>query len=40
MNLQAVDNTLDNLFEVTVPNEVSSNFDILDPVPANSPEFV
>lgn len=40
MNIQAVDNTLDNLFEVTVPAEVTSEFDIKAAVPADSPEFV
>lgn len=40
MNLQAVDNTLENLFEVQIPQEVNSHFDIHSPVPQDSPEFV
>ncbi len=40
MNLQAVDNSLENLFEVPVPNTVSATFDLSLPVPADSPEFV
>ncbi len=40
MNIQAVDNTLENLFEVKVPATSTSNFDILAPVPENSPVFV
>ena len=40
MNLKAVDNTLDNLFEIAVPNEVTSSWDIHSPVPAEAPEFV
>ncbi len=40
MNLKAVDNTLDNLFEVKVPNQVTADFDIHSPVPDYAPEFV
>ena len=40
MNIQAVDNTLANLFEVEVPGSVTTDFDIKPSVPANSPEFV
>ncbi len=40
MNLKAVDNTLENLFEVSVPSEVTAKFDIKPPVPENSPKFV
>ncbi len=40
MNLKAVDNTLDNLFEVPVPKEVTAKFDLLPPVPENAPKFV
>jgi pyruvate-ferredoxin/flavodoxin oxidoreductase len=40
LNLRAVDNTLDNLFEVPVPASVTSTFDLLPPVPAEAPEFV
>lgn len=39
-NFAAVDSTLANLFEVKVPAEVSSGFDLQPPVPANAPEFV
>jgi pyruvate-ferredoxin/flavodoxin oxidoreductase len=39
-NLQAVDNTLSHLFEVEYPNQVTSNFDIIDPVVPTSPAFV
>ncbi|MDY7004005.1 MAG: pyruvate:ferredoxin (flavodoxin) oxidoreductase [Cyanobacteriota bacterium] len=40
MNLQAVDNTLDNLYEVKIPTEVSSTLHRLPPVPDTAPEFV
>ncbi|MFC2131062.1 pyruvate:ferredoxin (flavodoxin) oxidoreductase [Bacteroidota bacterium] len=40
MNLKAVDNTLENLFEVQIPAEVTNKFDFHPPVPENSPEFV
>jgi pyruvate-ferredoxin/flavodoxin oxidoreductase len=40
MNLRAVDNTLDNLFEVPVPNEVTADWDIAAPVPDTAPKFV
>jgi pyruvate-ferredoxin/flavodoxin oxidoreductase len=40
MNLTAVDNTLDNLFEVDYPKDSNATFDIALPVPADSPEFV
>ena len=39
-NFAAVDRTLDHLREVKVPDQVSSGFDILSPVPAEAPEFV
>lgn len=39
MNLQAVDNTLDNLFEVNI-GEANSQVRIAPPVPANAPDFV
>ncbi|HLN62111.1 MAG TPA: pyruvate:ferredoxin (flavodoxin) oxidoreductase, partial [Symbiobacteriaceae bacterium] len=39
-NFQAVDATLDNLFEVKVPAAVSSTKDIRPAVPAEAPEFV
>ncbi len=40
MNLDAVDNTLANLFEVPIPSTVTSNWDTLPPVASNAPEFV
>lgn len=40
MNLTAVDNTLENLFEVQVPAAVTSTLEIAPPVPAAAPEFV
>jgi len=40
MNFAAVDKALDNLYEVKVPKEVTSTFDIRPPVPSEAPEFV
>jgi len=40
MNLKAVDNTLENLYEVEVPAQATSTFDVPPPVPENAPEFV
>ncbi len=40
MNLQAVDNTLDNLFEVTIPDTITAKHDIKQPVPEYAPKFV
>jgi len=40
MNFKAVDNALDNLHEVEVPGEVTSDFDIRPAVPEDAPEFV
>jgi len=40
MNFTAVDNALDNLYEVEVPDEATSTFDIKPPVPDEAPEFV
>jgi pyruvate-ferredoxin/flavodoxin oxidoreductase len=39
-NFNAVDQTLANLYEVTVPGQVSSTFTIRPPVPAAAPAFV
>lgn len=39
MNLKAVDNTLDNLFEVKI-GSLNADFDLSLPVPADSPDFV
>lgn len=40
MNLRAVDGTLDNLFEVTVPQQAQSAIALPPPVPAAAPDFV
>ena len=40
MNLRAVDGTLDNLYEVKVPESVSSQIVLPPPVPEKAPEFV
>jgi pyruvate-ferredoxin/flavodoxin oxidoreductase len=39
-NFAAVDSTLENLFEVKVPDKVTSTTDVRPPVPAAAPEFV
>ncbi len=40
MNFNAVDQTLANLHEIKVPNEITSNIEMLPPVPAEAPDFV
>lgn len=40
MNLKAVDNTLEHLYEVEIPTEVTSKTSLKAPVPAGSPDFV
>ncbi len=40
MNLKAVDNTLDNLFEVRVPETITSTVAMISPVPETAPAFV
>lgn len=40
MNFDAVDKTLDNLFEVSVPNQITSKAQLQPPVTSNAPEFV
>ncbi|MGQ9799141.1 MAG: pyruvate:ferredoxin (flavodoxin) oxidoreductase [Ignavibacterium sp.] len=40
MNFDAVDKTLDNLFEVPVPNKITSKLQLQPPVDPNAPEFV
>ncbi|MFN3873791.1 MAG: pyruvate:ferredoxin (flavodoxin) oxidoreductase [Ignavibacterium sp.] len=40
MNFDAVDKTLDNLFEVTMPNKITSKAQLQPPVTPNAPEFV
>jgi pyruvate-ferredoxin/flavodoxin oxidoreductase len=39
-NFQAVDETLADLHEVSVPDQVTSDFDLRPPVPAAAPDFV
>lgn len=39
-NLKAVDQALDHLREVTVPDQVTSSFDLRPPVPEEAPDFV
>lgn len=39
-NFAAVDGTLDNLFEVNVPSQVTSTFDVRPAVPEQAPSFV
>ncbi len=40
MNMKAVDNTLEHLHEIPVPNEITSNFEIHPPVSDKAPQFV
>ena len=40
MNIKAVDNTLENLYEIKIPGKLTSKFDVKPPVPENSPAFV
>lgn len=40
MNLNAVDRTLDNLFEVRVPAQITSKVNFIPPVAAEAPDFV
>lgn len=40
MNIEAVDSTLANLYEVAVPAKITSTTRIPDPVPAEAPDFV
>ena len=40
MNFNAVDQTVANLFEVTVPNKVTSKLQLQPPVSGNAPDFV
>jgi pyruvate-ferredoxin/flavodoxin oxidoreductase len=39
-NLKAVNNTLDNLFEVAIPETITSSIEMIPPVPASAPAFV
>ncbi|MDZ7315827.1 MAG: pyruvate:ferredoxin (flavodoxin) oxidoreductase [candidate division KSB1 bacterium] len=39
-NYMAVDQTLENLYEVKIPNKVTSTIELRPPVPENAPEFV
>ncbi|WP_109615265.1 pyruvate:ferredoxin (flavodoxin) oxidoreductase [Sediminitomix flava] len=40
MNITAVDNTLDNLFELEIPAEAKSQIEMQPPVSENAPDFV
>ncbi len=40
MNMKAIDNSLDNLFEVKVPDRVDSEITLRSPVPDTAPAFV
>jgi pyruvate-ferredoxin/flavodoxin oxidoreductase len=40
MNFAAVDSTLEHLYQVTIPTEVSSDIELLPVVSANAPDFV
>ncbi len=40
MNFNAVDQTLENLYEVEVPNQVTSQIEMVHPVPEHAPDFV
>lgn len=40
MNMKAIDNSLDNLFEVKVPDKVDSEITLRSPVPDTAPAFV
>ncbi len=40
MNLKAVDNTLEHLHEVPLPDKVNGTGDLLPPVTPNAPAFV
>lgn len=40
MNIKAVDNTLDNMFEIQHDNKVNASYDIRPTVPADAPAFV
>jgi pyruvate-ferredoxin/flavodoxin oxidoreductase len=40
MNMKAVDNTLENLFEIEVPSSITSLFEIKHPVADEAPKFV
>jgi pyruvate-ferredoxin/flavodoxin oxidoreductase len=40
MNFNAVDQTLANLFQISIPNAITSTFDFLDNIPDDAPAFV
>ncbi|RLA06166.1 MAG: pyruvate:ferredoxin (flavodoxin) oxidoreductase, partial [Gammaproteobacteria bacterium] len=40
LNFKAIDETLENLHEVTIPKKASSTFNLNDPVASDAPEFV
>ena len=40
LNFKAIDETLDKLQQLEIPSSADGTFTLMDPVPANSPEFV
>ena len=40
LNFKAIDETLANLHEVTVPAATNASFDLASPIPETAPEFV
>jgi len=40
LNFRAIDETLANLHEVTIPKNVNASFDLADHIPATAPDFV
>ncbi|MCW9031251.1 MAG: 4Fe-4S binding protein, partial [Gammaproteobacteria bacterium] len=40
LNFKAIDETLANLHEVTIPNKTNATFDLTDHIPGSAPEFV
>jgi len=39
-NFKAIDETLANLHQVTIPQQINASFDLTDHIPASAPEFV
>ncbi|NOR42462.1 MAG: pyruvate:ferredoxin (flavodoxin) oxidoreductase, partial [Gammaproteobacteria bacterium] len=40
LNFRAIDETLANLYEVTIPNKTNATFDLNEPVSSDAPDFV
>ena len=40
LNFKAIDETLANLFELNIPQQIDASFDLSDHIPASAPEFV